>query len=98
MTEFDSFLVGDWLSLFVCPHFSSTFSFLISKVNCHLKECDSKRKRGVMRLPSSGSRSNTPSRRESDFDDYDAKVFMPVTKCEKRWATLCHQWATPCHQ
>lgn len=76
-------------------------SLLLPKVNCHLKECDSKRQRGLMRLPSSGSRSNTPSmffRRESDFDDYDAKVFMPATKCERRWVTLCHQWVMLCHQ
>ena len=41
----------------------------------------------MMRLPSSRSRANTPSmlfRRESDFDDYDAKVFVKVTKCERR--------------
>ena len=56
-------------------------------MNCHLKEFDSKRQRGVMKLPSSCSRSNTPNmffRRESDFDDYDAKVFMPATKSERK--------------
>ena len=68
------------------------------KVNCHLKECDSKRQRGTMRLPSSGSRANTPSmlfRRESDFDDYDAKVFVTASKCERRYERWCAVCITP---